>query len=215
MVDSVPDARLDAPAFHRNCMPIWAVIAPFLEGRSGHVLELGSGSGQHVIEFARRAPHIVWWPSERGEAELQSIAGWRANARLPNVQAPSCIDVAGSNWKEASDFPALLAIVCINVLHIAPWRVAKGLFAGAQRYLAKDARLFVYGPFMREGKHTAPSNAAFDRSLRGQDPEWGVRDTADVAVLAAARGLRLAEVAPMPANNFTLVFDRITALPSE
>ena len=132
MVDSVPGTRLDAPAFHRNCTPIWAVLARFLDGRSGHVLELGSGSGQHVIEFARRAPHIVWWPSEMGEAELQSIAGWRAHAHLPNVQPAACIDIASADWKEGSNFPALVAIVCINVLHIAPWRVAEGLFAGAQ-----------------------------------------------------------------------------------
>jgi hypothetical protein len=102
----------------------------------------------------------------------------------------------------------LLAVFCANVIHIAPWRVAEGLFAGAGRYLQADGRLFLYGPFKRHGKHTAISNAVFDSSLRDRDPEWGVRDIGDLERLAAAAGLQLVETAEMPANNLTLVFAR-------
>ena len=102
----------------------------------------------------------------------------------------------------------LLAVFCANVIHIAPWRVAEGLFAGAGRYLRGDGRLFLYGPFKRDGKHTAVSNAVFDTSLRGNNPEWGVRDIADLEKLAATAGLELVEIAEMPANNLILVFGR-------
>ncbi len=105
----------------------------------------------------------------------------------------------------------LLAVFCANVIHIAPWRVAEGLFAGAARYLRRDGRLFLYGPFKRDGKHTALSNAVFDTSLRERDPEWGVRDIADVEKLASGVGLALIEIAEMPANNLILVFGRIRA----
>ena len=102
----------------------------------------------------------------------------------------------------------LLAVFCANVIHIAPWRVAEGLFAGAGRYLRSDGLLLLYGPFKRDGKHTAMSNAVFDTSLREQDAEWGVRDIADVEKLAATVGLALLEAVPMPANNMILVFSR-------
>jgi SAM-dependent methyltransferase len=206
-----PDGRLDAPAFHRNQAPIWAVISPFLEGRSGHVLEIGSGTGQHVVAFARQAPDLVWWPSDINDKHLRSIEAWRAHAGLANVRPVLRIDLAA--WASGAAEPAvpdgLTAIVCINVLHIAPWRVAEGLMTGAGRHLGLDGRLFVYGPFMRDGVHTAPSNAAFDASLRRENPAWGVRDSADVATLAARFGLRLAEIAAMPANNLALVFERV------
>jgi SAM-dependent methyltransferase len=204
-----PGDRLDAPAFHRNHGPIWAVMAPFLSGRAGHVLELGSGSGQHAVEFARRAPQIVWWPSDCDETHLRSIAAWRAHAQLANLQMPLRIDIAQPDWSgSCAEFPELTAIVCINVLHIAPWVVSEGLLAGATRYLSSDGRLFVYGPFMRDGRHTAASNAAFDRHLRSQDSEWGVRDTGDLAALAERCGAKLASICQMPANNLILVFGR-------
>jgi Protein of unknown function (DUF938) len=204
--------RLDAPAFHRNHGPIWSVMSPFLDGRSGHVLELGSGTGQHAVEFARRAPQIVWWPSDCDETHLRSIAAWRAQAQLANLKMPLRIDIAQPEWsKGSSEFPELIAIVCINVLHIASWMVSEGLLAGSARYLTKDGRLFVYGPFMSDGRHTAPSNAAFDRSLRRQNSAWGVRDTADLAALANRANLGLTAITQMPANNLTLVFKRPSA----
>jgi hypothetical protein len=211
-----PDKRLDAPAFHRNHGPIWSAMSPFMNERAGHVLELGSGTGQHVVEFARRAPQLVWWPSDCDETHLKSIAAWRANAQFANLMTPLRINIEQPDWRmSCAEFSELTAIVCINVLHIAPWTVAQGLLTGASRYLSGDGRLFVYGPFMRDGRHTAPSNAAFDRSLRSQNSKWGVRDTSDLAALAKRSSLQLAAIMQMPANNLTLVFERSAPCPEQ
>jgi SAM-dependent methyltransferase len=211
-----PDGRLDAAAFHRNHEPIWAVLQKFLAGKTGDAVEAGSGTGQHVVHFAKHIPDIIWWPSDLNERHLKSIEAWRAHAALPNIRPPLRIDLTDPVWcpamHDGSGPAELLAVFCANVIHIAPWRVAEGLFAGAGRYLRSDGRLFLYGPFKREGKHTAMSNAVFDTSLREQDAEWGVRDIADLEKLAAGAGLALIETVPMPANNLILVFGRSGAL---
>ena len=179
-----PDGRLDAAAFHRNHQSIWSVLQTFLAGKSGDVVETGSGTGQHVVHFAKHSPDITWWPSDLNENHLRSIEAWRAYTALPNIRPPLRIDLSDSAWcpqmHDGSGPADLLAVFCANVIHIAPWRVAEGLFAGAGRYLRRDGRLFLYGPFKRDGKHTALSNAVFDTSLRQQDAEWGVRDISDV-----------------------------------
>ena len=207
-----PDGRLDAAAFQRNHQPIWGVLAKFLTGKSGDVLEAGSGTGQHVVHFARQTPDVIWWPSDLNEAHLKSIAAWRAHSGLSNIRPPQPIDLADAAWPlptyDGNGPASLLAVFCANVIHIAPWRVAEGLFAGAARYLRPDGRLFLYGPFKRDGKHTALSNAVFDTSLRDRDAEWGVRDIADVEKLADGFGLALIEIVAMPANNMILVFAR-------
>jgi len=207
-----PGGRLDAPAFHRNHQPIRAVLERFLTGRCGDVLEAGSGTGQHVVHFAGHTPDIVWWPSDLSEAHLTSIAAWRVHAGLSNIRAPRQIDLTDPAWdakmRDAGVPPKLLAIFCANVIHIAPWRVAEGLMAGAARTLREDGRLFLYGPFKRDGRHTAVSNAVFDTSLRERNPEWGVRDVGEVEQLAAQNGLALREIVEMPANNLILVFSR-------
>ena len=207
-----PDGRLDAAAFHRNHEPIWAVLQKFLIGKSGDVVEAGSGTGQHVVHFAKHTPGIIWWPSDLNERHLKSIEAWRAHAALPNIRPPLRIDLTDPAWcaamQDGSGPAELLAVFCANVIHIAPWRVAEGLFAGAGRYLRSDGRLFLYGPFKREGKHTAMSNAVFDTSLREQDAEWGVRDVADLEKLAAGVGLALVQAVQMPANNLILAFRR-------
>lgn len=207
-----PDGRLDAAAFHRNHQAIWSVLQTFLAGKSGDVVEAGSGTGQHVVYFAKHTPDITWWPSDLNENHLRSIEAWRAHAALPNIRPPLRIDLSDSAWcpqmHDGSGPAELLAVFCANVIHIAPWRVAEGLFAGAGRYLSRDGRLFLYGPFKRDGKHTAMSNAVFDTSLREQDAEWGVRDIADLEKLAAGAGLALVETVQMPANNMILVFGR-------
>ncbi|WP_319797756.1 DUF938 domain-containing protein [Nitrobacter sp.] len=204
--------RLDAAAFHRNHQAIWAVLEKFLRGKTGDVVEAGSGTGQHVVFFARQTPGITWWPSDLNDNHLRSIAAWTAHEQLVNVRRPLRIDLSSPEWfTEASDGRgpgALLAVFCANVIHIAPWRVAEGLIAGAARYLRPDGRLFLYGPFRRDGRHTAPSNAAFDASLRDNDPEWGVRDVDEVVALAQRHGLRLTKIVDMPANNLILTFER-------
>jgi hypothetical protein len=165
-----------------------------------------------VVFFARQSPDITWWPSDLGEAHLKSIAAWRASAGLANIRPPQRIDLSDPAWSVAAvDGSApgkLLAVFCANVIHIAPWRVAEGLVAGAARHLRDDGRLFLYGPFKRDGRHTAVSNAVFDTSLRSQDSEWGVRDVGDVTRLAEGAALELAEIFEMPANNLILMFTR-------
>jgi hypothetical protein len=204
------DGRLDAPAYHRNREPIFAVIEPHLRGRRGTLLELGSGSGQHAADYAGRLPKLNWQPADYDAGALSSIEAWRAFSKLPNVQPALRIDLSQPDWpkRDAPGIAAgsLAAIFCANVIHIAPWSVAKGLFAGAPGLLQQGAPLFLYGPFMRGGMHTAPSNEAFDRSLKSRDPEWGLRDMDNVKNLAELGGLALEEIVPMPANNFTLIF---------
>ena len=207
-----PDGRLDAAAFHRNHQAIRAVLARFLAGKTGDVVEAGSGTGQHVVDFASHFPEIIWWPSDLNEQHLKSIAAWRAHSGLANIRSPLRIDLSDSTWcpqmHDGSGPGELLAVFCANVIHIAPWRVAEGLFAGAARYLRADGRLFLYGPFKRDGRHTAISNAVFDSSLRERDPEWGVRDIEALKELATGVGLALAEIVEMPANNLVLMFER-------
>jgi hypothetical protein len=208
-----PDGRLDAAAFHRNHQAIRTVLLAFLAGKSGDVVEAGSGTGQHVVDFARHTPDITWWPSDLNEQHLKSIAAWRAHTGLPNIRPPLRIDLSDPDWcsrlRDGGGPGELLAVFCANVIHIAPWRAAEGLFAGTGRYLRADGRLFLYGPFKRGGKHTAISNAVFDSSLRERDPEWGVRDIADVERLAESVGLTLKETVEMPANNLVLAFERL------
>jgi SAM-dependent methyltransferase len=202
------DGRLDAPAFHRNHAAIWSVLSRFLVG--GDVLEIGSGTGQHGVHFAGQSPTITWWPSDHLDGHLRSIDAWRKLEHRDNVRAAVRIDASATDWKLAEQGApkAFTAIFCANVIHIAPWRLAEGLIAGARRHLSPDGRLFLYGPFRRDGVHNSPSNEAFDANLRRDNPEWGVRDLADLRKLAAANGLRLAELVEMPANNATLVFER-------
>jgi len=206
------DGRLDAAAFHRNHRPIRAVLQQFLAGKSGDVMETGSGTGQHVVDFASHLPEITWWPSDLNEQHLKSILAWRAHAGLANIRLPLRIDLSDPEWcaemHNGSGPANLLAVFCANVIHIAPWRVAEGLFAGAGRYLQTGGRLFLYGPFKRGGKHTAVSNAVFDSSLREGNPEWGVRDIEALQELAAGAGLALLDITEMPANNLILVFER-------
>jgi SAM-dependent methyltransferase len=207
-----PDGRLDAPAFHRNHEPIWAALEAHLAGRTGDVVEVGSGTGQHVVHFAGHAPGLVWWPSDLNQRHLKSIEAWRVYSGLQNIRAPLRIDLSDPDWcpemKDGQGPKDVAAVFCANVIHIAPWHVAEGLFAGAGRYLRADGKLFLYGPFKRDGKHTALSNAVFDTSLREGNPEWGVRDVADVEKLAQRAGLGLVDAIDMPANNLTLVFAR-------
>lgn len=197
------DARLFAPATQRNRQPILDVLSRVLPG-SGRVLEVASGSGEHAVWFARHLRPLIWQPSDPDPACRRSIEAHARDAGLATLEAPLDLDAAGNAWPiESAD-----AIVCINMTHIAPWEATEGLMAGAARVLPPQGVLYLYGPFMRGGHHTAPSNAAFDASLRAQNPDWGLRDVEAVAELAASRGLVLSEVVDMPANNLSLVFTR-------
>lgn len=195
------DARETAPSPERNKQPILEVLARVLPPR-GLVLEIGSGTGQHVAHFARALPALTFQPSEMDVQRHASIQAWVAAGKLSNVKPPLAIDLTKRPWSvSAAD-----AVVCINVIHISPWEATLGLMAGAGRILPAGGALVTYGPYMRDGAHTAPSNAAFDADLRGRNPLWGVRDIAAVAAVAGEAGLALEEAVPMPANNFTLVW---------
>lgn len=207
MTGTTPDdssLRLSAPAAERNRGPILDVLRRVLPAR-GDVLEIASGTGQHVVHFAAGLPGLHWRPSDPDAQARRSIAAWIAQAGLSNVDAPLAFDVRDAAWP----FAALDAIVCINMIHIAPWACAEALFAGASRVLRPGGVLVLYGPYRREGRHTAPSNAAFDAQLRNRDPSWGVRDLETVVALGLDRGLDCIEVVEMPANNLSVVFRRV------
>jgi SAM-dependent methyltransferase len=199
-----PDA-LVAPAVARNRDPILAVLRKVLP-KHGTVLEIASGSGEHAIYFAAGLPNVTWQPSDVDPLALQSIAAYRASTALPNILPPLELDVGSPTWPiSRAD-----AVVCINMIHIAPWSAAEGLMAGAGGALPPGGVLYLYGPFQEHARHTAPSNEAFDASLRARNPQWGVRDLDEVAELALRNGLRLVEWSAMPANNLSVVFHRVS-----
>jgi SAM-dependent methyltransferase len=201
-----PDARRQAPAAARNRAPLREALGPLLADRTGLVLEIGSGSGEHALDWAQRFPALDWQPSEPDPENRDSIDAWRATADLPNLRAALALDAAG-DWAEAGLAPGTLAaVLCLNVIHIAPWRVACGIIAGAARHLAPGGLLILYGPFREGGRHTAESNAAFDDSLRARDPAWGVRDLEAVTQLADAAGFHPPRITRMPANNLVVSF---------
>ena len=188
-------------ACERNKQPILDVLSDCLP-KTGFVLEIASGTGQHAAHFAAAFPDVAWQPTDADPMMRESVAGWRAEAGLPNLRAPLALDVTAETWPVA----AADAIVCVNMIHIAPWRAAEGLMAGAGRLLPDGGVLYLYGPFKRDGRHTAPSNERFDAMLRGQDERWGIRDLGDVEAEAARHGLRLETTVQMPANNLSVVF---------
>jgi len=194
--------RLSAPAAQRNRGPILEVLQRVLPAR-GRVLEIASGSGEHVVHFARGLPKLTWQPSDPDPAARESIRAWIAQEKLGNVLTPIALDMTNARWPYLLD--PFDAVVCINMIHIAPWEACLGLLYGCEQLLSAGGPLVLYGPFMRGGKHSAPSNAAFDASLRRQDPSWGVRDLDDVVREAALRGFVLEQVFDMPANNLTVV----------
>ncbi|TAM02956.1 MAG: DUF938 domain-containing protein [Paraburkholderia sp.] len=194
-------ARLFASAAERNAAPILEVLRGALPAR-GKVLEIASGTGQHAVHFAAALPDIEWQPSDADPLARASILAWREHAGLSNLLAPLDLDVRREPWPiDAAD-----AVVCINMIHIAPWEAAIALMNGAGQRLAAGGALVLYGPYRRGGAHTAPSNEAFDAQLRERDPAWGVRDMEAVEALAQAQGLLCEQRVPMPANNFSLVF---------
>jgi hypothetical protein len=195
---------LQSPAAERNKQPIAEVLAHVLPP-TGLVLEIASGTGQHAEHFARALPALTWLPSEADAAMLPALAERVRRAALPNLDPPLALDVHGA-------LPALgrvAAVLCINMIHIAPWSACEALLKHASALLEPGAPLVLYGPFMRDGVHTAPSNAAFDASLRARNPAWGVRDLTDVDGLARLCGFDLQVTIAMPANNLTVVWRRV------
>jgi len=199
----VPAGGLHAAATERNREPILEVLRRVLPAE-GLVLEIASGTGQHAAYFAAALPGLRWQPSDPVPAHRDSVAAWAAAGGLTNVLPAVALDVERWPWP----VPRADAVVCINMIHIAPWSAAQALFAGAGRVLSPAGVLFLYGPFKRDGGHTSDSNARFDERLRAEDPRWGVRDLSDVTALAHEAGFGDPEIVPMPANNLSLIFRR-------
>jgi hypothetical protein len=201
--DGTAADKRHAPATLRNRDAIAAVLADWLPA-TGSVLEIASGSGEHIIQFAAEFPQLDWQPSDPDPAGLASIAAYRAEAGLANVAPPLALDAAEREWPVARAD----AILCINMVHISPWDATLGLFAGAARLLAQGAPLILYGPYIEADVPTAASNLAFDASLRSRNPAWGLRDTDAVGAAASDAGFAFAERRAMPANNLMLLFGR-------
>ena len=198
-------AALLSPAVARNRDPILAVLRRHLPAR-GTVLEIAAGTGEHAAYFASHFSHLVWQPSDVDPDALASIEAHRAAANAPNLRAPIELEVTATTWPVTQAD----AVISINMIHISPWAAAQGLMSGAARLRPAGGLLYLYGPFKENGHHTAPSNFAFDASLRAQNPEWGVRDVGDVRALAHCHGFEFVERVAMPANNLSLVFRRRT-----
>ena len=192
-----------APSVERNREPILAVLQECLPP-SATVLEIASGTGEHGVYFARAMPDVRWQPTDRTEEALASIEAWRKTEGSTNLLPPVALDAAGPDPWPVTEADA---VVCINMIHIAPWAATAGLMAGAARVLPADGPLLLYGPF-REGGAFTGGNAAFDADLRGRNPDWGVRDLEAVAAEGLRHGMALRDRIAMPANNLVLVFRR-------
>ena len=200
------DGRLYAPATERNREYILEILERVLP-TPGTVLEIASGTGEHASYFAPKLAPRRWWPSDISAPMIKSIAAWQRATNARYLLPPIELDVRTEPWSvEANDNRSVDAIVNINMIHIAPWKACESLMAGAGRVLSEQGVLYLYGPFKRNGEHTAPSNATFYLWLNEQTPDWGVRDLEAVEETAKVHQLVLQEVIEMPANNLSLVF---------
>jgi SAM-dependent methyltransferase len=196
------DPRLYYPHVARNREPILRVLKRVLPPR-GLILELASGSGEHVTYFAQMLPTQLWQPTDPDPRALASIAAHRTAANAPNLLSPLWLDAMSEEWPvQRAD-----ALVCINMIHITPWATCQGLMTGAERTLRAGGVLYLYGPYQIDGRHTAQSNEEFDAWLRTQNAQWGVRDLAEVTALAQRHAFSLRETVPMPANNLSVIFE--------
>jgi hypothetical protein len=196
-------ARRSAPAALRNREAIAEVLRQWLP-RSGLVLEIASGSGEHAIYFAECFPDLEWQPSDVHPDALSSIAAWRAEAARTNLRPPLVLDASSPDWPiDRAD-----ALLSINMVHISPWASALGLLDGAARLLSPGGPLIMYGPWLKNDIPTAASNRDFDADLKRRDPQWGLRRVEDFAAESEKRGLRLEATSAMPANNLMLLLRR-------
>jgi SAM-dependent methyltransferase len=194
------DGRLFTGSVERNKDPILNLLKRVLP-HTGLILEIGSGTGQHVAYFAKALPELTWQPSDPDDGFRESIRSWTKLENLDNVRAPIDLEVCRFPWPVTRAD----AVLCVNMIHVAPWAATQALFSGAKCVLDCGGLLVLYGPYLRFGRHTAASNEAFDAQLRATDPSWGLRNLEKVVEIADQAGFRLAEVVEMPANNFGVV----------
>ncbi|MBX9710470.1 MAG: DUF938 domain-containing protein [Xanthobacteraceae bacterium] len=198
------DHRLQYPATARNRDVILDVLRGVLPS-SGLVLEIASGSGEHVVHFANALPGLTFQPSDPESDAMRSVEAWVQDSGVTNVRPPLLLDASAATWPVTSAD----AILCINMIHISSWRASEGLMHGAAKILRAGAPLYLYGPYRRTGIVTAPSNEAFDDSLKSRNPEWGLRELDMVTELAGSVGFSGPQVIEMPANNLSVVFRRV------
>ena len=199
--DSAPGEQRHAPATMRNRDAIVAVLKDILPA-SGLILEIASGTGEHIVYFGRTFPDLTFQPSDPDPACCESIAAWTKREAVANVLPPLQLDAQAREW----DVPHPAAILCINMVHISPWESSIGLFEKVGALLAPGAPLYLYGPYLRADVETAPGNLAFERSLKSRDLRWGLRDVADMDALAQRTGFTRESLVEMPANNISLVY---------
>jgi len=202
--DSAPGEQRHAPATMRNRDAIVAVLKDILPAK-GLVLEIASGTGEHVVYFGRTFPTLTFQPSDPDPACCESITAWTKREAVPNVLPPLQLDAQAAQW----DVPKPAAILCINMIHISPWESSIGLFEKAGALLEPGAPLYLYGPYLRADVETAPGNLAFERSLKSRDLRWGLRDVADMDALAQRNGFTRESLVEMPANNISLVYRKL------
>ncbi|PIG91407.1 DUF938 domain-containing protein [Gloeocapsopsis sp. IPPAS B-1203] len=201
------DARQYAPATLRNREPILKVLLEVLPP-TGTVLEVSSGTGEHAVFFAPRIHPREWLPSDPNPVARASIMAWSKHAPAENLYPVIALDACDPVWTVEQQSREIVAIVNINMIHIAPWSACLGLLAGAKRILSSGGILYLYGPFKQGNQHTAESNATFDASLRAQNPAWGVRNLEDVVEVAKTEHFSLIKTVAMPANNLSVIFQK-------
>ncbi len=212
-LDQTPtDGRLNAPAALRNQDAIKDVLCDIIKDKKGHVLEIGSGTGQHAIHFARHLPEITWWPSDPNDDHITSINAWTSYTQSENIKPAIKIDTShpwdlGEEGKPPLE--NLIGVFCANVCHISPWSVTEGLFLNAGSNLSTETCLILYGPFKRDGDFLSQGNIDFNQALRARNSEWGIRDTNDISICAKKNNLKLEKILDMPANNSTLILTKI------
>lgn len=208
------DARRSSPSSQRNREPISQVLQQYLTDGS-HVLEIAAGTGEHAVYLSTKLAAARWWPSDISADALDSINAWRKAAGPAALQPAMLLDVSRPLADTVNSLASIGArpegfdaIVCINMIHISPWPATQGLMRTASALLREGGVLFLYGPYKRNGQHTAQSNAVFDADLQSRDPRWGLRDLDDVCALAAAHELTLTDVVAMPANNLSVILQK-------
>ncbi|MBV1863279.1 MAG: DUF938 domain-containing protein [Rhodobacteraceae bacterium] len=207
--DGFTDGRLVNKTFERNSKPVIDGLVSYLGGATGNALEIGSGTGQHICAFARALPDLQWTPSEPDKIHRTSINAWRNHAE--SLANPAIEIDASADWAtlpEVQKISPLTLVLSMNVIHIAPFGVARGMIQGAGKSLAPGGYLTFYGPFAENGTHTGEGNRIFDERLRAENPEWGVRDVAELLAHASANGMEFARLLEMPSNNRLLMFQK-------
>lgn len=200
MTHSMPDGRLSAPSAERNAAVIFERLAGYIPAQ-GTVLELASGTGQHIASFAASAPDVIWQPSDLSDDRMASVEAWRAHAKVPNLRAAIQFDASGA-WPQLPDLG--LAYV-VNLFHLITHKDALGVIRGAAAALNAGGHFFIYGPFRTKGRFRSDGDAAFHASLSTQNAAIGYKDLEWMQAELALNGLALAEVYEMPANNLAVV----------